>query len=80
MCWLVADDSLKSLFLVLLPSDASVEGFEGRIKNEITMLQCKCSLLTIFPSFLTGSFLVETEFQLRILLMTLCVFIAANKE
>jgi hypothetical protein len=36
----------------------SAEGFEGRVRNKITTLQYKCSLLAIFPTFLTGNFLV----------------------
>jgi hypothetical protein len=37
-----------------------VEGFESRVRNKINMLQYKCSLLGIFPSFLAGNFLVRT--------------------
>jgi hypothetical protein len=56
--WLVGDHVLKSLFSVIITSNTSVEWFESRVRNEITVLQYKCSLIIIFPSLLTGNLLV----------------------
>jgi hypothetical protein len=55
---LVGDHFVKLLFSVFVTSNMSVEGFESRARNKITTLQYKCSLLDIFPLFLTGNFLV----------------------
>jgi hypothetical protein len=42
----------------------SVEKFECRVRNKITMLQYKYSLLDIFPLFFAGNFLIFMKYCL----------------
>jgi hypothetical protein len=56
---LVGDHFLKSQFSVIVVSlHMSVEGIENHVRNKITMLQYKCSLLAIFPLSVPDNFLV----------------------
>jgi hypothetical protein len=65
MRWLAGDNSLKSLFSVTVTSYQSAEGFELRVRNNVTTLQNKCSLFAIFPSFLAVAFYSLNHKQLH---------------
>jgi hypothetical protein len=55
-CVLVGDYFFKSLFSFILTSNTvSVEEFGSLVRKKVIMLQYKCSLLDIFPSFLRVS-------------------------
>jgi hypothetical protein len=58
MSWLVGDHFLKSPFSVIITWAISLEEFEGHVRNNITMVQYRYSLLAVWLSFLMGTFVV----------------------